>query len=156
MKNDPNELKLIYVLKIGYNTMAEGVYEFIFAKDTEKVDGESCGWLDSPASINAKPPEKEDIDQILSLKTNLFDLVCLHEANDRPYIHGYHTIHALAYENDNPSEMKVESELDLLYDELPLLVFHFGMGMKQVEDIFYERDIVLQDGKFVHNAGIKI
>ena len=155
MKNNPNELKLIYVLKVGYNSIGEGVYEFIFAKNTEDIDGEGCGWMDSPASANAQPPHKDDIDKILNLKTSLFDLVCLHEANDRPYIHGYHTIHALAYENDDPTETNVESEFDMIYDELPLLVFHFAMPISQVTDILYERDIVLQDNEFIHNTKIK-
>jgi hypothetical protein len=156
MKNDPNELKLIYVLKVGYNTMGEGVYEFIFSKDTENIDAEDWGWDNTPASAHASPPEKEFIDKILSLKTKLFDLVCLHEANDRPYMHGYHTIHALAYENDDPVDSNVESEFDMIYDDLPLLVFHYGMPISQVEDIFYQRDIVLKDDKFIHSSGIKI
>jgi hypothetical protein len=151
----PNEEKLIYVHKIGYDAMNEGMYQFIFAKNTEDINGEDWGWLDSPASQNANPPDKESIDKILNLKTNLFDLVCLHEANDRPYIHGYHTIHALAYENDDVEELNVESEFDMIYDDLPLLVFHFGMPISQVIDIFYERDIVLEDDRFVHKTKIK-
>ena len=80
----------------------------------------------------------------------------MHEANDRPYIHGYHTIHALAYENDDPTESNVESEFDMIYDDLPLLVFHYGMSIDEVKDVLYERDISLQDDKFVHNTQIKI
>jgi len=152
---NPNEEKLIYVHKIGYDAMGEGMYQFIFAKNTEEIDGEGWGWEESPASNNAEPPDKEHIDKILDLKTNLFDLVCLHEANDRPYMHGYHTIHALAYENDDPTETNVESEFDMVYDDLPLLVFHFGMPISQVVDIFYERDIVLKNDEFVHNTKIK-
>ena len=152
----PNELKLIYVLKVGYNTMGEGVYEFIFSRNIQDIDAESWGWLDEPANGNANPPDKDKIDKILSLKTNLFDLKCLHEANDRPYIHGFHTIHALAYEIDDPNEIQVKSEFDMIYDELPLLVFHYGMTLSEVEDIFYQRDIVLIDDKLIHNTEIKI
>lgn len=152
----PNEEKLIYVHKIGYDAMGEGMYQFIFSKNTEDIDGEGWGWEDTPASQNASPPDKERIDRVLSLKTQLFDLVCLHEAHDRPYIHGYHTIHALAYENDDPTEVSVESEFDMIYDDLPLLVFHFGMPISQITDIFYERDIVLKNDEFVHNTQIKI
>jgi hypothetical protein len=158
MKNDPNELKLIYVHKIGYDALGDGVYQFIFAKDSENIDGSAWGWEDIPASTNATPPDKEHIEKVLNLKTNLFDLVCLHEANDRPYMHGYHTIHALAYENEDVDEISVESEFDMIYDQLPLLVFHFGMPISQVCDIFYERDIVLdeENNKFIHNTEIKI
>jgi hypothetical protein len=33
MDYDDNKLKLIYILKIGYNAKDEGLYEFIFSLD---------------------------------------------------------------------------------------------------------------------------
>ena len=151
----PNEDKLIYVHKIGYDAMGNGMYQFIFAKNIENLNTEEWGWTNSPASQNAAPPTKDFISNVLNLKTNLFDLVCLHEANDRPYMHGYHTIHALAYENEDSDNVETESEFDMIYDDLPLLVFHFGMPISQVTDIFYERDIVLKNNDFIHDTKIK-
>jgi len=96
--NNDDKLKLIYVNKIGYNAKGEGLYEFIFSLDPTNVDIEKWSWDLSPACDNAIPPTEEYIDAIFNLKTSSFDLFCLHEAVDREYMHGYHTIHALAYE----------------------------------------------------------
>lgn len=133
------ELKLIYVLKIGYNTKGEGLYEFIFSKDPSSVKTAEWGWDNMPANGNAEAPDEDHIDMILSLKTNKIDLLCLHELNDRKYIDGYYTIHALAYQDIDSVEG------DLLYDELPILVFHFGMKMKEVQDILYTRDLIFKE-----------
>jgi hypothetical protein len=38
------DLKLIFVLKIGYNTKGDGLYEFIFSKDPTKIDVEGWCW----------------------------------------------------------------------------------------------------------------
>ena len=43
MEYEDNKLKLIYVLKIGYNSKFEGLYEFIFSLDETNVDEE--GWF---------------------------------------------------------------------------------------------------------------
>ena len=134
-----NELKLIYVLKIGYNTKGEGLYEFIFSKDPSSVDAEAWGWTQMPAMGNANAPDETHIDRILSLKTDKIDLICLHELNDRAYIDGYYTIHALAYQNVE------DDSSDLMYDELPILVFHYGMKLKEVQDILYTRDIIFKE-----------
>lgn len=134
------ELKLIYVLKIGYNTKGEGLYEFIFSKDPSSVDAEAWGWTVMPAKGNADPPAETHIDKVLSLTTDKIDLRCLHELNDRSYIDGYYTIHALAYQDYND-----EDSGDLLHDELPILVFHYGMKVKEVKDILYTRDLIFKE-----------
>lgn len=132
-----DDLKLCYVLKIGYKSSGKGLYEFVFSKDPSSIDTEACGWEESPANGNANPPAGKSIDMILSLETKKIDLICLHELNDRAYIDGYYTIHCLAYEN-------VESDNhDVLYDETPLLVFHYGMKASEVKDLFLSRDIIL-------------
>lgn len=135
---DKTELKLIYVLKIGYNSKGEGLYEFIFSKDPSSVDAEAWGWGQMPANGNARPPEEKYIDIVLSLKTDKIDLICLHELNDRAYLDGYYAIHALAYQDYN------DDSADLMYDELPILVFHYGMKLKEVEDILYTRDLMFK------------
>lgn len=133
------ELKLIYVLKIGYNAKGEGLYEFIFSKDPSSVDAEAWGWTQMPAKGNANPPDESHIAKVLSLKTDKIDLICLHELNDRAYIDGYYTIHALAYQDVE------DDSSDLMYDELPILVFHYGMKLKEVQDILYTRDLLFKE-----------
>ncbi len=134
-----DDLKLVYVLKIGYNSKQEGLYEFLFSKDPSSIDTDSIGWKESPASSNANPPESNDVDLVLSLKTNKIDLKCLHELDDRAYIDGYYTIHCLAYED-------LESDnSDVMYDETALLVFHYGLKAGEVKDLFLSRDILMKE-----------
>lgn len=134
------ELRLIYVLKIGYNSKGEGLYEFIFSKDTSNIDSVKWGWEEMPANGNADPPTNSYIDLVVSLKTDKIDLICLHELNDRRYIDGYYTIHALAYQNiDN-------DDSDLVYDdEVSIIVFHYGMKLSEVKDILYSRDLIFNE-----------
>jgi len=159
-----NELKLIYVLKIGYNSKQQGLYEFIFSKNPTNIDYEKWGWDLEPACDNAEPPDDEYIDEIYSLQTDSFDLFCLHEAVDRQYMHGYYNIHCLAYEQereDKPDDYenifdrlgeKVEAESD----GIDVLVFHYGMTLDDVEKTLYERDIILRKDKFIQSKNIKI
>jgi hypothetical protein len=157
---DKENLKLIYVLKVGYNYKYEGSYEFIFSFDETNIDAMKWGWDISPACDNAYPPENEYINEVINLKTDLFDLFCLHEAVDREYMHGYHNIHALAYEVERDDEDNTESIIRENYpdneDDLPLLVFHYGMSLAEVCDLFYERNIILKEKEFVEAANIKI
>lgn len=155
-----NELKLIYVLKIGKNSKREYIYEFIFSKDIENVDIEMWNWDTNPASEQSTVPEKEYIDATYTLTTKDFKLFCLHEANDRPYIHGYHLIHAIAYE-DIESEDDDEDDFDFedLVDDnsdMPILVFHYGMTLKDVEDKLYERNIILKGENFINTNSITV
>ena len=162
MELDDKKLKLIYVLKIGYNSKDEGLYEFIFSLDPTNIDIEGWCWDLLPACDHALPPTEAYINGIFNLKTSTFDLFCLHEAVDRPYMHGYHTIHALAYEtekqndDDNNGFSQYESMFEKQEDEdLPLLVFHYGMTLARVKDLLYARKIILKDKEFVETSSIK-
>jgi hypothetical protein len=155
MTNKENDLKLVYVLKVGTNSKGEGLYEFIFCKDTDAIMEmqEQWMWDETPASNddNAEPPTPEYVDKILELKTDKFTLFCLHESDDHSYMDGVYTIHCLAYE----SETDVADYDAMLNDEYeeedaPILVFHYGMTLKQVEGIFYERDIILKESTPQH------
>lgn len=160
--SDDNDLKLIYVLKIGYNSKGEGLYEFIFSKDETNIDIEDWSWDLSPACDNAEPPSDDYIDAIYSLKTDSFDLFCLHEAVDREYMHGYHNIHALAYEieyqgdNNNPDGFNQYENMFENDDDLPLLVFHYGMTLKEIKDILYGRKIILQGKNFIESSSAEL
>lgn len=145
MINKPDELKLVYILKIGYNSKNEGLYEFIFSKDIDQILDlkEELMWDQKPASApdNAETPDDEMVDALYELRTDKFDLFCLHESDIHSYMDGVHTIHCLAYEQEKEEDYDYES----LYEntDSPLLVFHFGMTFEEVADLLYERDIVL-------------
>lgn len=161
MAYDDDKLKLIYILKIGYNTKDEGIYEFIFSLDPTNIDTELWCWDLIPACDNATPPTEDYINAIFSLKTSSFDLFCLHEAVDRPYMHGYHTIHALAYENEdselnNPSNKgDYEKMFEEDSDDTPLLVFHYGMTLAKIKDLLNSRKIILKNNEFIETSSIK-
>ena len=154
-----DNIKLIYVLKVGKNSKGESLYEFIFSKDPGNIDVEMWNWDQSPA-IEHKEftiPDSDYVDEVLSLTTKDFSLFCLHDAVDRPYIHGYHLIQALAYEDEEDDSNPEYEEYEEMFesnDELPLLVFHYGMTKKQVEDKLYERNIILKENSFINTSAI--
>lgn len=156
-----DNLKLIYVLKVGRNSKGEGIYEFIFSTDIENIDVEMWNWDESPAIEHKEHtvPDAECIDAVFSLTTKDFALFCLHDATDRPYMHGYHQIHALAYEDEEAEDF--DDDLDFDYEDMmednsdkPLLVFHYGMTFKNVEDRLYERNIILRGEKFINTSAL--
>jgi len=134
-----DDLKLCYVLKIGYKSNGKGLYEFLFSRDPSVIDTDALGWEEVPASTNADPPPSENVHMVLSLETKKIDFICLHELTDRAYRDGYYTIHCLAYENTE------HDNHDVMYDETPLLVFHYGMKASEVKEIFLSRDIMLKE-----------
>jgi hypothetical protein len=164
MGKPDKDLKLIYVLKVGKNSKGEGVYEFIFSDNPEKIDSEIWelwNWDQSPAIEHKEysVPDPEYISKVYSLTTNDFCLFCLHDAVDRPYIHGYHLIHALAYEDEEEISEGYASEFtdyEEMFDndDLPLLVFHYGNSLKDVEDKLYERSIILKGEKFTNTSAL--
>ena len=66
MEYSEDKLKLIYVLKIGYNSKDEGLYEFIFSLDDSNIDVDGWVWDKVPACDNAMPPTAEYIEKIIS------------------------------------------------------------------------------------------
>lgn len=158
---DTTNLKLIYVLKIGHNIDNVGLYELIFSNDPTKISIEEWGWDLIPASEHAIPPKKSFIDAVYTLKTNSFDFFCLHEAVDREYMHGYHTIHALAYEIDkqDPNDMVIcdyEEMFENDIDDMPLLVFHYGTSFANIKKRLDERNVVLRNDEFIETSAIEI
>ena len=146
----------IYILKIGYNAKYDGLYEFIFSLDQTNVMIEDWMWDTSPACDNAETPTEDYIDAIFNLKTSSFDLFCLHEAVDREYMHGYHTIHALAYEKENDDNINdYDSMFNKDNDDVPLLVFHYGMTLKRVKDLLDARKIILKGNEFVETSSLE-
>jgi len=160
MDYDEKKLKLIFILKIGYNAKDEGLYEFIFSLDHTNIDVEGWCWDLSPACNNAIPPTEDYINAIFNLKTSTFDLFCLHEAVDREYMHGVYTIHALAYEIEREGDGNTAfSDYEQMFegdaDEEPILVFHYGMSLERVKELLTPRKIILKDNEFVETSSIK-
>jgi hypothetical protein len=129
--------------------------------DETNVDIEGWCWDLEPACDKALPPTGDYINCIVNLKTSTFDLFCLHEAVDRPYMHGYHTIHALAYEDENAVKNdggfdQYDKMFDKEEDDVPLLVFHYGMTLARVKDLLYARKIILKDKEFIESSSIKL
>ena len=155
---DDDKLKLIYILKIGYNSNDEGLYEFIFSLDPTNIDVEGWCWDISPACDNAEPPTPDYTNGIYSLKTSSLNFFCLHEAVDREYMHGYHTIHALAYELEQEpdgSYSDYERMFETDNDDTPLLVFHYGTTLGKIKDLLSTRKIVLRDKEFIETSSIQ-
>lgn len=155
---DDDKLKLIYILKIGYNSNDEGLYEFIFSLDPTNIDVEGWMWDVSPACDNAEAPTPDFTNGIYSLKTSSLNFYCLHEAVDREYMHGYHTIHALAYELEevpDGSYSDYEKMFETDDDDTPLLVFHYGMTLGKIKDLLSTRKIVLRDKEFIETSSIQ-
>jgi hypothetical protein len=157
MSYDEKKLKLIYVLKIGYNTKDEGLYEFIFSLDHTNIDVEGWCWDLSPACDNALPPTKDYYNTIINLKTSSFDLFCLHEAVDREYMHGYHTIHALAFETERNSGNNGFNDYDKMFgdEDKPLLVFHYGMSLEKIREMLNDRNIILKNNEFIEASSVE-
>lgn len=160
MTYEDDKLKLIFILKIGYNSKDEGLYEFVFSIDPTNIEIEDWCWDMSPACDNAMPPTEDYVNGVYSLKTKSFDLFCLHEAVDREYMHGYHTIHALAYEIEVEDENGMgASDYEKMFegdnDDVPLLVFHYGMSLAKVKDMLSARKIILKNNEFVETSSLK-
>ncbi len=155
MEFDDKELKLIYVLKIGYNVKDEGCYQFVFSTDETNINVEDWCWDLSPACDHAQPPTEDYIDAVFNLITSSFDLFCLHEAVDREYMHGVHTIHALAFETERMIDDGSNYDKMFEEDENPLLVFHYGMTLAKIKDLLYARKIILKDNDFIETSSVK-
>lgn len=123
-------LYLIYVHKIGYNHENIYSYEFIFSDTVENIDGE--GWDSYPASGNPEPPFEKLIIQVgkIDIESDL------HVAQDNEQFSMYDAL-------DNVIPLAWEN-IDGL-DEYPekRMVFPFGMKIKKVADLLYERDVVM-------------
>ena len=127
------ELYLIYVHKIGYDYSGNWFYEFIFGESEtlKNVDGEN--WDSTPAKGNPEPPFTEFIKQVGKISTDInldvvqdSDTFCMYDSVDK--------VMALAWENIDGLEDYPE----------PRLAFRFGMPIKEVGDLLYERDLVME------------
>ena len=153
------ELKLIYVHEVGINSKNEGIYEFIFSVDETAVNIDGWFWNKTPASNYAEVPTENMINKTITLTTDKFKLICLHKSDTRPYEDGYYNIIALAYE-DYRGEFDSFDYEDIFEDEeedgVAPLVFHYGMSFELIKEKLYEREIVLNEDKFIDSSKVKI
>ena len=129
-------MKLVYVNGLGPNYKGHGVYEFIFSKEMNDIQG--ADWDNVPAQGNPQPPNIDFINKVGELnKIGLnFEL-----AQNSDYFSMYDAIDnviALAWETlGEENEIDVENRF----------VFHFGEDLESVENKLYSRDIVLDYSK---------
>jgi hypothetical protein len=153
-----DDLKLIYVHKIGINSKNENLFEFIFSDDDTNIDNEGWGWDIKPACDNALQPTKEYISKILPVKIKSFNLWCLQESIDCEYMHGYHNIHALAYEIENENIDGFDDYNTLLNndDDMPLMVFHYGMSLSKVIEMFESRKFTKIKNELIESSSYDV
>lgn len=125
-----DELYLIYVHRIGYDHANQYFYEFIFSDSIDNVDGEF--WDSTPAKGNPEPPYGEMITQVGKIATE-FKLDTVQDSDTFSMFDAVDGVIALAWENIDGMEDYPE----------PRLAFRFGMPIKDVADLLYERDVVM-------------
>jgi hypothetical protein len=136
-KKDINDnLKLMYVLKVGENFYGEKIFEFIFSKNIINIDPKLLGWGEFPAKENANPPDKKYVSGLFELKTDITSFEVLHESEQFTYLDGCDRVIAIAWE-------EITEDNEDLFDEIPRLVFHYGDTFKDVESKLYGRDLRL-------------
>jgi hypothetical protein len=124
-------MKLVYINKIGKNWEGNYMYEFLFSKSTENIDGED--WDSVPASGKPEPPNSEFISLVGKLTTDIhFDLV--QESDTFAVWDAVDGIISLGWEDITT------------YEEYPSvrLYFPFGLSKEDVDSTLYQRDLVLE------------
>ena len=125
--------KLIYVNGLGPNYMGDNLYEFIFSEDDD-VWGDY--WESKPSNGYPKPPDLKHIKKVGVLKNTDVKLELIQNSDFFSMIDSIDDVVALAWESDEEREKK-------------RLVFRFGSTEKEIKDLLYERDLVLEFEKKV-------
>lgn len=125
-------MKLIYIHEVGANWNEEKIYQFLFAGDTENVDGDL--WDAYPASGRPSPPANEMVDKYGTLTTSELKLELIQESDTFAVWDAVDGVIALGYEDISD------------YTEYPdkRLYFTFGEDINSVVDKLYEKDMVLE------------
>lgn len=123
-------MKLIYINKIGKDWEGNYIYEFLFGKSSDDIDGEE--WDSVPASGKPEPPNSESVDLVGKLVTDI-KLNLVQESDTFAVWDAVDGIVSLGWENIDA------------YDEYPSvrLNFQFALSKDSVESRLYERDLVL-------------
>lgn len=133
------DLYLIYVNRVGDVYNRKTLYEFIFSDtdDPKKIDGDE--WDTYPASGRPEPPHDIFIKKVGRLESD-FILDVIQNSDTFAVWDAIDGVLPLAWENINS------------YDAYPdkRLHFHFGLTLKEVEDILYEKDLRLEFNTQLH------
>jgi hypothetical protein len=113
--------------------MGDNLYEFIFSEDDD-VWGDY--WESKPSNGYPKPPELKHIKKVGVLKNTDVKLELIQNSDFFSMIDSIDDVVALAWESDEEREKK-------------RLVFRFGSTEKEIKDLLYERDLVLEFEKKV-------
>lgn len=126
-----DDLKLVYINKLGSNWQSKNVYEFIFSDDTKAVTDASdeWGWAEYPASGNPEVPEMEYIKAVAELTTEI-KFILIQESDTYSVWDSIDDAVALGFEDVTGYQQYPE----------PRLVFKFGELYKSVKDKLYSRD----------------
>ncbi len=136
-KRDEEQLRLIFVNKIGLDVYGKNHYEFVFSKsDLNSVQGEN--WENFPANGEPYPPHKKFIENVGTLKTDKFELDVIQESGFFGMDDSKDGIIALSWEkykdNDNEDNIDIDDKR---------LIFHYGELETSVTEKLYSRDIQL-------------
>ena len=123
-------MKLVYIYEVGSNCTEEYIYEFLFAEDTENIDGDL--WDAYPASGRPSPPASELIHKVGRLTSEL-KLDLIQNSDTFAVWDAVDGIVALGFEDISDYEEYPESRI----------YFTFGEDIKSVVDKLYEKDMVL-------------
>jgi hypothetical protein len=125
------DLKLIYVTKIGETHNDEFVYEFIFSEAADDAIGE--GW-EEICAYSVHPPQKEFIDKVITLHTKDFELSLLEEQENFRYLDGVLGVISLAWEFVDDYALRPSLNE-------PLLVFGYGDPIEDVVSQFKDKGL---------------
>jgi hypothetical protein len=129
------DLKLVFINTVGKDWEGLTIYEFIFSKNIEDIDG--TDWDMLPASGLPKPPSKDFISGVITIKTD----VVIETVQNSSLFSMWDSIDgviALGWENIDEYETYPENRL----------VFKFGDSIVDVEEKLFMRDL-MDNYKFV-------
>lgn len=122
---------------VGKNYEGNFLYEFIFSETIKDIDGEE--WDTFPASGRPEPPHENFISSVGRLESEL-KLDVIQNSDTFAVWDAIDGVIALAWENINA------------YDSYPekRLCFKFGETIESVKEKLYEKDLILNFKKQIH------
>jgi hypothetical protein len=120
---------LVYINKVGVNYLGVNIYEFLFASETEKIDGED--WNIYPASSgNVSPPEPKYLSGVAIIECDV-DLMVISESDTYSVWDAIDGVVAIGYEDISE------------YEEYPdhRMVFSYGEPMESVQQTLFAKEI---------------
>lgn len=130
------DLKLIFIVKIGFDHKGRALYEFLFSgSDLNEIWGDD--WETQPARSMPQTPDNEYINLVGSLRTDNVELKVLQESDSFCMQDGIDGVIALGWEtHDN-----IDDTNDAIENRL---VFKFGDSKESVENTLYKRELILK------------